>query len=122
MYLRPRDMARIGELMLRDGTIAGKKILSPDWIKQSTSAWSEGKGGYGYWWRVQRFFPSAGPAVETVNALGHGGQHIIFAKNEDLVVVMTSNWSVPGNISTAYIRKNHELFRNGIIPSLTKRY
>ncbi len=122
VYLRPRDMARIGELILREGTLDGNTILSKSWIDQSTSAWSEGKGGYGYWWRVQRFFPIIGPAVETVNALGHGGQHIIVIQDEDMVVVMTSNWSVPGNISSAYIKKNHELFRNGIIPALTKRH
>lgn len=122
VYLRPRDMARIGELILRDGILDRNVIVSKSWVDQATTAWNEGVGGYGYWWRVQTFFPNSGPPVDTVNALGWGGQHIIVVPDEDLVVVMTSNWSVGRKDSSSCVKKNFELFSNWIIPALLRRH
>jgi len=59
VYLRPRDMARIGELILRDGTLDCNVIVSKSWVDQATYAGNEGYGGYGYWWRAQSFILTA---------------------------------------------------------------
>lgn len=62
LYLRPRDMAKFGELYLRGGVWQGTRIVSEQWVRQSTAASiqvppSENSfpglaDSYGYqWWR-----------------------------------------------------------------------
>ena len=66
LYLRPRDVAKIGYLFLRDGVWDGKVIVRPEWVKASITpsvtvsdmpnASSGAEGGaikYGFkWWLV----------------------------------------------------------------------
>jgi len=60
LRLKPRDMAKIGYLMLKDGKWNDKQIVSPNWVKESTKAHVEGDillgPGYGYqWWRGRTY-------------------------------------------------------------------
>jgi len=47
-----RDMARFGLLFLRNGIWKGNRIISEEWIKESTTPYSDAgsAGGYGYMW------------------------------------------------------------------------
>ena len=49
-----RDFARIGQMMLDGGRANGRQIVSPEWVRQSTTSTfpaSSPLGGYGYqWW------------------------------------------------------------------------
>ncbi len=49
-----RDMARFGLLFLHGGAWRGKQIVAADWVKQSTTSYSDAgaSGGYGYLWWV----------------------------------------------------------------------
>ena len=50
-----RDMARIGELMLRKGRWNGKQVIPADWVEESTrpvTSFPQG-GGYGYMWWLE---------------------------------------------------------------------
>ena len=56
LQMRPRDMARIGQLMLQNGKWDGNQIVPAEWIEQSVQehvslefnpAWGN---GYGYLW------------------------------------------------------------------------
>ena len=86
LHLLPRDMARLGYLMLHDGTWDGQEIVSADWVAaatrehyQTTSA-----DGYGYqWWTV--------PSSQAYRATGHYGQMISVVPEADMVVVFTAN-------------------------------
>jgi len=83
LYLTPRDMARIGYLMLREGNWQGKQIISPEWVKQSTrSHYPLGEGwGYGYQWWI---LPAG-----VFAATGHYEQLIYVVPETDMVVVFT---------------------------------
>jgi CubicO group peptidase (beta-lactamase class C family) len=84
LYLRPRDMARLGYLMLRSGSWNGKKILSEEWVRRSSQAHytTESGKGYGYqWWILEN-----GIFV----AHGHHEQLIYVVPQADLVAVFTS--------------------------------
>ena len=51
-HFSTRDMARIGQLMLRHGQWNGKQVIPSDWVTESTQPFTkfpEG-GGYGYMW------------------------------------------------------------------------
>ncbi len=94
MWMRPRDMARFGELFLAGGTIDGQEILTAEWVALSANPWIPESGGrnYGVWWRERNW--NAYPANDSYFAWGHGGQFIFLFPSWDLQVVVTSKWNV----------------------------
>jgi CubicO group peptidase (beta-lactamase class C family) len=88
LRLRPRDMAKIGQLVLAGGRWAGRQIVSRDWIDASTTWKLKATDGqsYGYlWWGGGIKFPWIG-------ALGRGGQSIRIVPSLDLVVAVTAGY------------------------------
>ena len=86
LYMTPRDMARLGFLMLNNGTWDGNEIVSSEWVYEATrihamTPWTQ---GYGYqWWT----FPDYGVYAAT----GHYEQKIYVIPEHDTVVVFTAN-------------------------------
>jgi CubicO group peptidase (beta-lactamase class C family) len=93
LYLRPRDLAKIGYLYLEDGVWEGKRILPEGWVRDST-AWAVESGpgvGYGYkWWILSRKGPSS---YEAYAASGYGGQRLIVVPELGLLAVVTG-WNI----------------------------
>ena len=94
LKLRPRDMAKIGYMMLKSGKWKGKEIVSSTWVRESTKAHVEEDilfgSGYGYqWWRGRAFINSKN--IETFYAAGKGGQYIFVCPALDLVTIFTSD-------------------------------
>lgn len=86
LHMVPRDMARLGYLMLKDGVWDGSQILPPDWVGKATTAHTGTHGSYGYgyqWWIL--------PQNGIYAALGHYDQAIYVIPEADLVVVFTAN-------------------------------
>ena len=87
-----RDMARIGELMLRQGKWNGRQLVPADWVEESTSPVTKfGRGGgYGYmWWLLSDSdFPEA--YVGAFAAHGRFGQHITVMPALDMVIAHKS--------------------------------
>ena len=60
LQLRPRDLAKLGQLVLDDGVWHGRQIVSAGWIKQMTSPqsprgwWFGFARSYGYLWWLGR--------------------------------------------------------------------
>jgi len=96
LRLHPRDMAKIGQLVLAGGRWNGRQVVSRDWIETSTApkirARSNGfDGRYGYlWWLGSS--RAKGREVQWVGALGRGGQSIRIVPDLDLVVVVTAGY------------------------------
>ncbi|MHA1480888.1 MAG: serine hydrolase domain-containing protein [Candidatus Thorarchaeota archaeon] len=86
LYLTPRNMARLGYLMLNNGTWDGVELISPEWVSNATQSKGEISGslGYGYQWWI---FPDFGFYA----ANGHYEQKIYVAPDDDLVVVFTAH-------------------------------
>ena len=83
LYLRPRDMAKLGQLYLDGGQWQGVQIVPADWVAESTrDQLGVGDVGYGYQWWVHS---GAGYYA----AEGFGGEYIMVAPDLDLVVVFT---------------------------------
>ncbi len=98
LMLRPRDLAKIGLLMLRDGVWDGERLLPEGWVDASLdnhidtpADWDE----YGYlWWG--RTYQSDGHEYSVDAARGWGGQLLILVRELDLAVVMTAtNFAAP---------------------------
>ena len=96
LRLRPRDMAKIGQLVLSGGRWADRQIVSKEWIEISTTpkvkAVTDGfDGSYGYlWWLGSARIK--GREVRWIGALGRGGQSIRIVPELDLVVAMTAGY------------------------------
>jgi len=93
LRLRPRDMAKIGQLVLAGGRWNDSQIVSKAWIETSTAPKIEAMGGqfYGYLWFLGRSLPN-GREVHWAGALGRGGQSIRIVPELDLVVVVTAGY------------------------------
>jgi CubicO group peptidase (beta-lactamase class C family) len=90
LYLTPRDLARLGYLVLHGGTWDGREIVSPEWVARSTEThYQTGSGrGYGYqWWTLEGGIFSAH---------GHYEQLLYVVPQADMVVVFTGN--IPDSI------------------------
>ena len=87
-----RDMARLGELMLRKGRWNGKQLIPADWVEESTrpvTSFPQG-GGYGYMWWIE--FDDRYPDACRGAFAAHGmyGQRISVFPVLDMVVAHKS--------------------------------
>jgi CubicO group peptidase (beta-lactamase class C family) len=97
LYLRPRDLAKIGLLALQQGTWEGQELVPADWLAASTVRLGEEPtyyDNYGYYWWLpdEAFFDEEAPSGEPVAflAAGHGGNFALVMPDEDLLVVITA--------------------------------
>ena len=108
--LSTRDMARIGYLMLREGSWNGRQVVPRDWVKESTRAITPvsemnpdrrraGPWGYGYLWWVWDGPHSTGAYERAYTGLGAVGQHITILPKLDLVIVHKTDPASGGSVS-----------------------
>ena len=117
--LRPRDAAKIGQLVLNRGTWNGKPIVSPEWIEQSVRPRFQAIGYfgglffYGYQWWMGRSL-SGDREMKWIAAMGLGGQRIFIVPELDLVVMTTSGLyftARPGQRCARHAHKLHHSVR-----------
>jgi CubicO group peptidase (beta-lactamase class C family) len=91
LRLRPRDMAKIGQLVLDKGVWNGRRIVSEAWIEESTKARFEGwyPHHYGYQWWVSES-QIGERKIAWIAGWGLGGQRIYIVPDHDLVLVITA--------------------------------
>ncbi|MGB3801042.1 MAG: serine hydrolase [Lewinella sp.] len=91
LSLRPRDMAKFGQLYLNGGTWKGQRVVSENWITESTSkqATSDLYGeDFGYLWRMLNRAVKE-DYIRSFEAWGNGGQYIMVFPSLELVAVFT---------------------------------
>ena len=90
-----RDLARFGQLYLQNGKWNGRQVIPEDWIRKSTTGYSNVNPGaqYGYMWWI---YPAGGldpekyPTLNQWNkfaAIGTGGQLILVIPEAEFVFV-----------------------------------
>lgn len=93
LYLRPRDELKLGQLYLSGGLWNGRRIVSKDWVQQSTAAYStfdpqtdyDAPHEYGLGWHINHL--RVGDRVfRTYSAGGNGGQIVMVIPDLDMVV------------------------------------
>ena len=89
LYLRPRDMAKLGQLVLGDGAWRGRQIVSAAWMRESTAAQvvaprtlGSHPVDYGFLWWIMS-------PMDIVTASGARGQWIFVSRRHRLVVAAT---------------------------------
>jgi len=91
LRLRPRDLGKIGQLLLQRGQWQGKQIVPAAWIAESLQPRVDTGDGlrYGYqWWSGT--VEAAGGSQRWHAAFGNGGQRLFVVPALDLVVVVTA--------------------------------
>lgn len=98
LQLRPRDLAKIGQLVLQRGLWDGKQIVSGQWIDEATAP-QIGPGDriyfYGYQWWLGRSLINR-REIPWILALGLGGQRLFVVPTLDLVCVVTAGHYTDG--------------------------
>ena len=81
LFLRPADMAKIGQLLLNAGLWEGNRLVSGEWLEESTREHSKwGSLSYGYlWWVIDE-------KEHSYAAMGDGG-NVIYVNTEKRIVV-----------------------------------
>jgi CubicO group peptidase (beta-lactamase class C family) len=91
--LKPRDLLKIGRVVLGNGVYRGRRIVPQGWIAQSVTARAETGDGldYGYLWFLGYAAPPAfGRALPWAGGFGNGGQRLWLMPEADLACVITS--------------------------------
>jgi len=93
----PRELAKIGQLVLNGGIWNGNQIVSDSWISEMTSSkisaseTQETDITFGYlWWKDT--------ARNVMFTWGHGGQFVFINKDKNLIVVITSEHDTDGDL------------------------
>jgi CubicO group peptidase (beta-lactamase class C family) len=123
LWLRPRDMAKFGQLFLNKGIWNGTRIISEEWINDSTAKHVAFDStyiypetiGYGYQWWLYAFEVD-GKTYKAYTAVGWGGQNIIVFEELDLVVVFTG-----GNYLGSYYPTGLMYLNSTILPAILGR-
>lgn len=117
LFMKPRDVAKLGLLYLSNGDWEDQSIIDNEWVEESTTFQVETRDshkrdffvGYGYQW----FFLSELP-FNTYCAYGAYGHFLLVVKDLDLICVTSG--SIPLD---QHKRAIYNIFKNYIIPSYT---
>jgi len=118
LYLKPRDIAKIGQLYLNGGTWKGQRIVSQEWVDASVESFinpgaSGFANGYGYQWWLNTFYVGGG-RFDCFMAVGWGDQLMYVFPEGNLVVVFTC-----GNFYHSAEIPPHHMVSNNILPALS---
>ncbi|WP_420387073.1 serine hydrolase domain-containing protein [Roseivirga sp.] len=113
LYLTPRDLAKIGQLILDQGRWNGRQIVSASWIEAATTSHTSITGvEYGYlWWNIP--FHLDGKALVSKTATGNGGQYIMVIPEINIVAVFTG-----GAYNSQGDKLAFAIIQNVLLPSL----
>jgi len=119
LRLTPRDLARIGAMILAGGRWQGRQIVPEDWLKASFTPSVSLLDGrhYGYHWYLGAT-PRDGGAGDviwerTVSGMGNGGQRLALLPRLDLSVAITAgNYNDPDGW-----RPSMNLLRDVLLPA-----
>ncbi len=109
LYLRPRDMAKFGQLYLQKGIWNGDRVISREWVEASAqesialpsskNPWPGFAYGYGYQWWLGNYNTGN---THTCFAAGWGGQYIFVLPDPEMVVVITAGAYEAGDYDMFY--------------------
>ena len=132
VYMRPRDILKLGAVYTDNGKWNGKRIVHQDWIDASTTtkipispkttgmseqdfANNYFPGGQAYIWRTDKVKTSS-REYDSYEATGNGGQILLVVPELALSVVFTGGNYMMGSI---WGRWRNELVGGYVIPALT---
>lgn len=100
LSLLPRDLIKLGELVLAKGNIDDVQIISEVWMDKSfdlsekkATNWGIRNSKHGFGWYAANY-----NTVDVFYAMGYGGQFIFIIPSKDFVLVSNHNADTPNGI------------------------
>ena len=112
LYLSTHDLAKIGQLMMQKGIWGEERIISEEWVEQSTQpvvAFGEDRG-YGYQWWVPLHKQGK---TEIFAGNGYGGQFLMVVPEQELITVF-NGWTIHERSE----KSSWRVLQDRILPSL----
>jgi len=98
LFIKPRDLAKVGQMLVDNGKWNGVQIADSSWMALATKPWGQipwdnaiYQYGY-YWWLL--------PQLGGYSACGHGGSFLFIQPKKKLVIVMISMPDAGDNVGT----------------------
>jgi CubicO group peptidase (beta-lactamase class C family) len=119
LYLKPRDMAKFGQLYLQKGQWRGRQVVPKSWVEDSFKMHvdfgnpSSHVIGYGYLWWILRPDPKGDKQQKIFAAMGFRAQYIFVIPEHQMIVVVTG-----GTRSRKDQRKPIEFLYTHILPAI----
>lgn len=118
LFLRPLDMAKLGQILARKGVVGGRENVPSGWIEESLKPRRKAKGRlYGIFWQLETWDSRAASL-----ATGIGGQAIVCLPEQDIVIVTTGAIG-PQDTPESLQGQTEAIFhfiRRDVLPSLFK--
>lgn len=86
LFLKPRDLGKIGKLLIQNGNWKNEQLIDSTYLKAATTTQVSANSNnepYGYYFWIL-------PAWNAYYADGHGGQFLLVVPDKNLVVVYTA--------------------------------
>lgn len=114
---RSRDLAKLGQLALDEGSWHGRQVISAAWVRAMLTVHAQARddADYGYfWWNFRK--PVTGTDEPVWAMGGNGGNYVFVVPSRRLVAVITS---------TAYNQRyahpqSQEIFREYVLKALPR--
>jgi CubicO group peptidase (beta-lactamase class C family) len=117
--MTPRDLARIGQLVLNRGQWEGRPVVPAEWLKKSFQPYFavDEFRHYGYLWYLGEWLygsPPNRPVAHWIGAFGYGGQRLFVLPELDITVAITAGNYADENQWIPPIR----VMREVVLPSI----
>ncbi len=102
LRMRPRDLAKLGQLVLDRGRWGEQQLVPAEWLDQSFTPHAHVEEGldYGYQWWLGRLSENGRPWIA---GFGNGGQRVVVVPELSLVIViMAGNYNQPDQSETPF--------------------
>jgi CubicO group peptidase (beta-lactamase class C family) len=111
MYMRPRDMLKVGITYLNNGKWNGEQVIPESWVKKCLKVeqtTSSGKYSHHFWIRSLR-------STTFLSADGDGGNYIDIFPDKNMVIVITQGNYLQWPL---YVNQAEDMIGNFILPAL----
>ena len=120
LRMTPRDLPRIGQLILNGGKWEGRQVVPADWLERSSKPYVavDESRRYGYFWYVgelQYGSPPNRPIAHWIGAFGYGGQCLFVMPELDLVIAITAGNYADANQRMPPIRVIREVVLASVV-------
>ncbi|MEV6599678.1 serine hydrolase [Actinoplanes sp. NPDC051346] len=94
-----RDLARVGQLMVDDGVVAGHRLVTTEWVRRSRgtglphlAVGALGASGYDHYGYANQWWTLGESCFHAFTGLGVHGQYLFVDPAADVVIVKCSAW------------------------------
>lgn len=115
IYLRPRELSKIGSLFLNGGYWKGRQVITDEWIAESTMEHIQTNDllpmahAYGYQWWIMNFQANE-KDYHCFFAAGAGDQYMFIFPDLDMILTFNcGNYLKGGNVSPFHLVENYIL-------------